>query len=147
MKSRVLLVLLALGTITSHAVNAHAITCSNLTIKGTYAFSIRGQVLVPGGAGVVITGVAKTTFDGHGNITQLDAVAANGNVAPDWRFSTGTYSVNSNCTGAFTVTNGDEPPIHVLFVIGQSGNTLHAVVIDPGFATTSDAERIVSPSK
>jgi len=146
MKFRILLVLLVLGIMASHSVNAHAITCSNLTIKGSYAFTIRGQVLVPDGSSVVITGVAKTTFDGHGNITQLDAVAANGNVAPDWRFSTGTYSVNSDCTGAFTVTNGDAPPIHVLFVIGQSGNTLHAVVIDPGFATTSDAERLVSPS-
>ena len=147
MKVRILLVLLVLGMIASQSVNAHAITCSNLTVKGTYAFTIRGQVLVPDGSSVVITGVAKTTFDGHGNITQLDVVAANGNVAPEWRLSTGSYSVNSDCTGAFTVTNGDAPPIHALFVIGQSGNTLHAVVTDPGFATTSDAERIVSPSR
>jgi hypothetical protein len=147
MKNRISLVLLVLGMIASHSVMSHAITCSNMTVKGTYAFTIRGQVLVPGGASVVITGVAKTTFDGHGNITQFDAVAGNGNVVPDWRFSTGTYSVNSDCTGAFTVTNGDAPPIHALFVIAQSGNTLHAVVIDPGFATTSEAERLVSPSR
>ena len=147
MKFRILLVLLVLGMIAAQSVNAHAITCSNLTIRGSYAFTIRGQVLVGGGASVLITGVAKTTFDGHGNITQLDAVAANGNVVPEWRFSTGTYSVNSDCTGNFTVSNGDAPPIHALFVIAQSGNTLHAVVVDPGFATTSDAERIVSPSR
>ena len=147
MKSRVLLVLLVLGMMASQSVKAHAITCSNMTVKGTYAFAIRGQVLLPGGSSLLITGVAKTTFDGHGNITQLDAVAANGNVAPDWRFSTGTYSVNADCTATFTVTNGDAPPIHALFIVAQSGNTLHAVVTDPGFAGASDAERVVAPQR
>jgi hypothetical protein len=76
------------------------------------------------------------------NLTQLDAVATDGNVAPVFRLSSGTYSVNRNCTGSFTVSNGDQPPIHTLIVVAQSGNTIHAVVIDPGFATTSDAERV-----
>lgn len=145
MKLRVLLVLLVLGMMAFHSVKAHAITCSNLTVKGTYVFTIRGQILLPGGSSLLITGVAKTTFDGHGNLTQLDAVAANGNVAPSWRLSTGAYSVNPDCTAAFTVTNGNEAPIHALFLVAQSGNTLHAVVIDPGFAVTSDAERVVAP--
>ena len=147
MKFRVSLVLLVLGIMASQSVNAHAVTCSDLTVKGTYAFTIRGQILLPGGSRLLITGVAKTTFDGHGNITQLDAVAANGNGASDWRFSTGTYSVNTDCTATFTVTNGDAPPIHALFIVAQSGNTLHAVVTDPGFAVTSDAERVVAPAK
>jgi hypothetical protein len=145
MKFRVLLVLLVLGTMASQTLMAHASNCSDMTVKGTYAFTIHGQILLPGGSSLLITGIAKTTFDGHGNITQLDAVAANGNVAPDWRFSTGTYSVNTNCTATFTVTNGDAPPIHALFLVAQSGNTLHAIVIDPGFAVTSDAERVVTP--
>lgn len=147
MKFRVSLVLLVLGIMASQSVNAHAVTCSDPTVKGTYAFTIRGQILLPGGSSLLITGVAKTTFDGHGNITQLDAVAANGNGASDWRFSTGTYSVNTDCTATFTVTNGDAPPIHALFIVAQSGNTLHAVVTDPGFAVTSDAERVVAPAK
>jgi hypothetical protein len=145
MKLRVWLVLLVMGMMASYSVKAHAISCNNLTVKGTYAFTIRGQILLPGGSSLLITGIARTTFDGHGNITQLDAVAANGNVASDWRFSTGTYSVNTDCTATFTVTNGDAPPIHALFLVAQSGNTLHAVVIDPGFAVTSDAERVVAP--
>jgi len=65
------------------------------------------------------------------------------NVPPGWRVSTGTYSVNPDCTGTFTVSNGDQPPIDAQFIVAQSGNTIHAMVIDQGFATTSDAERVV----
>jgi hypothetical protein len=32
-------------------------------------------------------------------------------------------------------------------IVAQSGNTIHAMVIDPGFATTSDAERIRTPQE
>jgi hypothetical protein len=124
---------------------AHASSCSNRTIKGTYAFTIHGQIFLAGGSALLIDGLAKTTFDGNGNITQLDAVAINGNVPPGWRPSTGTYSVNPDCTGTFTVSNGDQPPIHAQMIVAQSGNTIHAMVIDPGFATTSDAERVSTP--
>jgi hypothetical protein len=146
MKIRISFFLLNLALAASSTVTAHAKACSEGTIKGSYAFTIHGQVLLPDGAPpLLIDGLAKTTFDGRGNLTQLDAVATNGNVAPDFRLNTGTYSVNRDCTGAFTVSNGDQPPIHVLMVVAQSGNTIHAVVIDPGIATTSDAERIEAP--
>jgi hypothetical protein len=143
MKSRISLFLLTLALAASSTLTAHAIACSNLTIKGTYAFTIHGTVFIPGGPTLLVDGLAKTTFDGNGNITQLDAVAANGNVPPGWRVSTGTYSVNPDCTGTFTVSNGDQPPIDAQFIVAQSGNTIHAMVINQGFATTSDAERVV----
>lgn len=144
MKFRILSLLLTLVVVGSQSPTAHASACSNLTIKGTYAFTIHGTVFLPGGAPpLLVDGLAKTTFDGNGNLTQLDAVAVNGNVAPGWRLSTGTYSVNPDCTGTFTVSNGDQPPIHAQFIVAQSGNTIHAIVIDPGFATTSDAERVL----
>lgn len=146
MKIRISFFLLTLALAASSTVTAQAKACSNWTIKGSYAFTIHGQVLLPDGAPpLLVDGLARTTFDGRGNLTQLDAVAIEGNIAPDFRLSTGTYSVNRNCTGAFTVSNGDQPPIHVLMVVAQSGNTIHTVVIDPGLATTSDAERIVAP--
>lgn len=133
-------VLMALSPLASYASE-----CSNSTIQGSYAFTIHGQVFLPNGASLLIDGLAKTTFDGKGNATQLDAVATNGNVAPGWRTSTGTYSLDPDCTGTFTVTNGGQPLIHLQIVVAQSGNTIHAIVIDPGFATTSDAERIRVP--
>jgi hypothetical protein len=147
MKFRISLFLLTLVLVVSSTLTAHASACSNSTIQGTYAFTIHGQVFLPDGSTLLIDGLAKTTFDGQGNLAQLDAVATNGNVAPGWRSSTGTYSVDADCTGSFTVSNGDQPPIHAQMIIGRSGNTIHAMVIDAEFATTSDAERIGTPKK
>jgi hypothetical protein len=147
MKFRVSLFLLTLALVASSTLTAHASACSNSTITGTYAFTIHGQVFLPDGSTLLIDGLAKTTFDGKGDLTQLDAVAANGNVAPGWHSNTGTYSVNPDCTGTFTVSNGDQPPVHLQMIVAQSGNTIHDVVIDPGFATTAEGERVRTPKK
>jgi hypothetical protein len=145
MKFRISLLLLTFALAMSSSLTAHASACSNSTIQGTYVFTIHGQVFLPDGSTLLIDGLAKTTFDGNGNLTQLDAVAVNGNVAPGWASNTGTYSVNPNCTGTFTVTNGNQPPVHLQMIVAQSGNTIHDMVIDPGYATTAEAERVHTP--
>jgi hypothetical protein len=133
--------LLAVALILSSPLMAHASACSNSTIRGSYAFTIHGTVFLQDGSTLLIDGLAKTTFDGKGNLTQLDAVAVNGNVAPGWASNTGTYSVKPDCTGTFTVTNGNQQPVHLRMIVAQSGNTIHDMVIDPGFATTAEGER------
>ena len=147
MKFRFSLFLLALALAASSTLTAHASACSNSTIRGRYAFTIHGQVFLPNGSMLLIDGLAKTTFDGNGNLTQLDAIAVNGNVAPGWASNTGTYSVNPDCTGTFTVTNGNQPPVHLQMIVAQSGNTIHDMVIDPGFATTAEADRVRIPQE
>jgi len=138
--------LLTIALVASSTLMSHASTCSNSTIRGSYAYTIHGQVFLPNGVTLLIDGLARTTFDGEGNLTELDAVAANGNVTPGWASNTGTYSVNPDCTGTITVTNGNQPPIHLQMIVAQSGNTIHEMAIDPGFATTSDGERIHAPN-
>jgi hypothetical protein len=147
MKFRISLLLLTFALAMSSTLMAHAGACSNSTIRGTYAFTIHGQVFLPDGSTLLIDGLAKTRFDGEGNLTQVDAVAANGNVAPGWASNTGTYSVNPDCTGTFTVTNGNKSPVHLQMIVAQSGNTIHDMVIDPGFATTAEAERVRIPEE
>jgi hypothetical protein len=134
--------LLALALVVTSPLMSHANTCSNSTIRGSYAYTIHGQVFIPNGPTLLIDGLARTTFDGEGNVTELDAIAANGNGAPGWVSNTGTYSVNPDCTGTITVTNGNQPLIHGQMIVAQSGNTIHEMLIDPGFATTADGERI-----
>jgi hypothetical protein len=86
-------------------------------------------------------------FDAKGNLTQLDAIAIDGNVAPGWASNRGTYTVNPDCTGTFTVTKGNQPPVHLQMIVAQSGNTIHDMVIDPGIATTAEAERVSIPKE
>jgi hypothetical protein len=148
MKFRISLFVLVPVLAASSTLTAHASGCSNSTIRGSYAFTIHGQIFPPDGSTpVLIDGLAKTTFDGNGHLTQLDAVAANGNVAPGWSRNTGTYSVKPDCTGTMTVSNGNNPLVHLQLVVARSGNTIHHMVIDPGFATTAEAERVQAPKK
>jgi hypothetical protein len=141
MKLRIGLILVAVALAASSAVQARARECTNATIKGTYAFTVHGQILTPNGP-VLVDGIAKTTFDGRGELTQVSAVAINGNIPLIWSPSTGTYTVNSDCTGTLTQVGKDERTLHFAILVSQSGNHIHAVVTDPGFAATSDAERV-----
>jgi hypothetical protein len=147
MKSRISLFLLTLALAASSTLTAHASECSNLTIKGTYAFTIHGTVFLPNGFTLLIDGIAKLTFDGKGNETQVDAVATNGILAPGWRPGSGTYSVNPDCTGTQIIVVEGLPDLHLQFIVAQGGNTIHQVVTDPGVATTAEGERVRAPEE
>jgi microcystin-dependent protein len=143
MKIPISLFLLFLVLSASSSLTAHASSCSNSTIRGTYSFTVQGQILPPVVTSpALVDGIAKTTFDGNGNLRQVDAVAVDGNVPAGWRPGKGTYSINPNCTGTMTIVNQNMPPLHLQIVVAQSGKTIHTVVIDQGFAVTSDADRI-----
>ncbi len=148
MKFRILCFLLTLVVVGSQSSMAHASACSNSTIRGSYAFTIHGTLFLPDGSTLVVNGIDKVTFDGNGNLTQIDAVATNGRLdAPGWRPGTGTYSVNADCTGTQSIVVPGLPDLHLQFIVAQSGNTIHQVVIDPGFATTAEGERVIAPEK
>ena len=142
MKFRTSLFLLTVALAASSPLTAHASACSNMTVKGTWANSIHGQLFLPDGSTLLIDGIVKTTYDGEGNFTQVDAVADNGNITPGWRAGSGTYTVNPDCTGTSTVVVPGMPDLHLQFIVSPSGNTSHFVVLDRGFATAGDSERI-----
>ena len=142
MRSRIALLLFALALGAPSTLTAHASVCSNWTIQGTYAFTLHGQIFLPDTSTVLLDGIAKQTFDGKGNVSQLDAVADNGYLTPGWRPGTGTYSVNPDCTGTETLVVPGLPDLHLQFIVAQGGNTIHQVVIDPGIATTAEGERV-----
>jgi hypothetical protein len=102
--------------------------CSNASLHGTYAFTSTGFVLKPGGAPVGPEGeVGMQTFDGNGATTATATlVGAAGDV---YQLTiTGTYTVNPDCTGTFTLqTNGTSltgtpfsGPVHVFIVIDNN---------------------------
>jgi hypothetical protein len=141
MKFRISLILLVAALAMSSAAKAHPNECTDSTIRGTYAFTIHGQIFTPNGP-ILIDGIAKTTFDGEGNLTQVDAVAQNGLIGQVWRPGTGTYNVNADCTGTMTVANPGQPTLHLAIVVSVAGEQIHTVVADTGVAVTSDAERV-----
>lgn len=138
--------------------------CSNATLTGDYAFTISGQVFIPGAAGVTVVqreGIAMTHFDGAGNLSQVDLVKASPNAPPPLGVSpkdpltgfntheSGTYTVHTDCTGTFTVNFHDmtdpvtgaavsDQIIVVSFVLADHGRAIHTVVtsLTPAGRTT-----------
>jgi hypothetical protein len=129
--------------------------CSLATLHGDYGFTITGQI-IGGPAPGPVSGVALTTFDGDGGLVQTDFVVKNGVPAgPPSAFRTGesgTYTVNSNCTGTATIHFPDVMPpqeIVLMFVVVNHGRGIRTVVaalyVGPGIATmTPTAAQITS---
>ena len=113
--------------------------CSNATLKGEYAFGVTDYTLPQVVAGIKI-------FDGNGNFSQRDYIGDSLRTMNQKDFSpkgqeTGTYTVNSDCTGSMVinlnapVTSGSTGVINIMFVISNGGRHIHEVVsefIPPG---------------
>jgi hypothetical protein len=114
--------------------------CSNATLNGDYAFRVSGEIFTPAGV-VNRDGVAMTSFDGKGGLSQVDWVVANGvpvaGPSNSYGFhdnENGSYHVHPDCTGDAQI-NFPIPPhgtsgavIQLMFVIGDGGRTLHTIV-------------------
>ena len=142
--------------------------CSNATLEGAYAFRISGEVFVQGSNTIAVynDGVAMTTFDGMGGLTQVDWVMRNGladsqheNQYGFHDQESGTYTVNPDCTGNaeidFPIPPGGTSGavITLKFVLGDHGRVIHTIVTSlrppntpPGTTvpvnTHSDAEKL-----
>lgn len=122
------LLVLVFGVLGSAYAQTNNPLCNNLLIAGDYGFVIQGTNL--GGLGPVgpQVGVAMAHFDGKGAFTQIDTVTVNGHVVANFAEAPahGTYTVNPNCTGSFTITFSDlRPPVTTSFVVVDNGNEVH----------------------
>ena len=92
-----------------------------------------------------LSGSARGPRRNSSGLLSRDAVAVNGNIAAIWRPGTGTYTLNSDCTGTMTLINQGQAPLHLAILVSHSGDLIHTVVTVPGFAVTSDAGRVLAP--
>ena len=112
--------------------------CSNATLKGEYAFGVTAYT-PPSSLNIpteVVTGIK--VFDGQGNLTQRDYAGddlAGDEFAPPGQ-ETGTYKVNSDCTGTMMIdlnvpgvpAGSSSGVINIKFVISDGGRHIHEVV-------------------
>lgn len=113
-----------------HAQEEALEACSAATLNGTYALtfsglSTRSPVPAAINAFIPVAGRGLATFDGNGNVSASETVSVGGLVNPV--NATGTYTVNSDCTGTFT-----NPHAHLNLVILRKGREIQAVNTDPG---------------
>jgi hypothetical protein len=119
--------LLALAALGSSYAQSNSSGCTNRLIAGNFGFTLQGTKLAgPGPTGPQV-GVAMTHFDGKGGLTQTDTVTIDGDVVADFTHTpaTGTYAVNPDCTGTFTIDFTDgRPTVVANFVVVENGNEL-----------------------
>jgi hypothetical protein len=126
-------------TLLAPAANAAGRTCSNAILKGTFADKDTGFITAPPAFAGTFAGVNLETFDGHGGVSGSGISSLNGNITQ--ATFTGTYNVNADCTGTYTVQNSLGLTIHAFFVIADGGNELHIVITDPGTVISCFARR------
>ena len=112
--------------------------CNNDTVRGVYGYTIAGTT--PTGQ---VIGVGVRKYDGQGNFTQVDTVIGGiGGTTVDTPGS-GTYTVNSDCTGTMFLSRLGAPGLaEVRFVVVNDGKEIRWIVLfPPGATVTGNAVR------
>jgi hypothetical protein len=131
-------VLLTVGAVGSGHALSDTENCNNKLLNGHYGFTLQGtkfavpNVMGPTGPQV---GVAMANFNGNGTFEQIDTVTINGEVVADFTHTPayGTYTVNPDCTGTFTIDFTDgRPPVVTSFVVVENGLEIDTVVTSAG---------------
>ena len=110
----------------SHGYEGHK-GCSDRTLLGDYGFQIEGTILGPN---LTLRTLVLAHFDGAGGITEVDHVVLGGNPPEEeWRPSTGTYSINPDCTGSASIDVAPgNPPLQYHFIVVKHAREIILVV-------------------
>ena len=103
--------------------------CSNASLQGTFAYTSTGTITAPPDIAGPIGEVGTQTFDGVGGTTATATLSSNGTIVP--LTITGTYAVNPDCTGTFTLQIAPGIASHFFFVIANNGASYQAICLDP----------------
>jgi hypothetical protein len=107
-------------------------SCSNRTLSGDYGGTTQGVLLPNPGLPpeLPFTSVGVTHFDGKGNFTGVEHTVVNGvQQGADWTANSGTYAVNSDCTGSLvlnTPNNQGPSTLTLFFVIVKHGTQFYS---------------------
>ena len=110
---------------------AKALSCRDATLQGSYGYQAQGALSPAPNISLSFRSVGMTRFSGDGHLTWVEHTVIGGvsQGAAGWTSATGTYSVNSNCTGTAVVITPNSPvPLHLSFVIVNDGKELHSVL-------------------
>jgi hypothetical protein len=109
--------------------------CSNATLKGTFSYTSTGFITAPPALAGPFAEVGTQTFDGKGGTTAAATLSQNGNILQVT--ITGTYTVNPDCTGTFTLQVSPLGiTVHVFLAIDNSGTEFQAIETEQGIVIT-----------
>jgi hypothetical protein len=114
--------------------------CSSASLRGTFAYTVTGALVAAPAPLGPYAEVGSQTFDGVGGTTIAGMSSTNGDIEPTT--STGTYTVNSDCTGTFILPIAPGIEAHYFFVIADGGAEYQAVCLDPVAVITRIGRRL-----
>jgi hypothetical protein len=118
--------------------------CSNATLTGALSQRGTGFMTSPPAMAGPMGNVGTLVFDGKGGLTGTVVNSLNGNTVPPTGTltETGTYKMNPDCTGTYTVQiAGVGLTGHAFFVIDDNANELQILSTDPGTVILCVARR------
>jgi hypothetical protein len=126
-------VLLCAGSVTPVQADDALCPLGNATLRGNYMSRTMGTVV---GVGPV-TAVGRFAYDGNGNFVNPGTRSLNGVIATST--DTGTYTVNSDCSGSVASSDGS---FHFNFVTTADGSRYDFIRTDPGTVVSGTAIRL-----
>jgi hypothetical protein len=115
--------------------------CTNATLRGTYAYTSTGSAVAPPAIAGPAVEVGWQTFNGGGATTVTATLSSNGNFV-QFNNVTGTYTVNSDCTGTFALQLAPNFTLHVYFVIDSGGDGFQGIETEPGLVISRIGRRM-----
>jgi len=116
----------ALAAEADTAADTAPLKCSEATLRGTYLFATSG-FNVGGKFKGPFAAAGYNLVDGRGHLRTVVSFSLNGKVSRFER-DTGTYTVNADCTGTITGSDGT----HYDIFVAPDGGTMALVETDPG---------------
>jgi hypothetical protein len=114
--------------------------CTNATLQGTFSQRGTGVIIAPASIAGPMGNVGTLTFDGRGAVTGAVVNSLNGTTVAGTE--KGTYHVNADCTGTYTVQIS---PLGItgnaFFVITELANEIEIITTDPGVVIICIARR------
>ena len=118
-------------------------SCSTSMVNGTY-FYILGGTVSSGGADVPYAELGQLVADGTGDVSGKSFVNLNGH--EETYTLTGTYSVQSNCTGSITLRLNSQLTNALTFQVINNAQAMIVAISNAGEVVTGKAYRLTSGS-
>jgi hypothetical protein len=127
---------LVCAIVNAQTVIGGASTCTNANVVGSYGYTLSGWIFATAGS-YPFADAGSLTFDGKENISGTSTYSLDGTIQP--RTLTGTYSVNTNCTGTATVTDSLGNITHLNLTVVANGQSMQFVQTDSNTVISGSA--------
>ncbi|MGB7989639.1 MAG: hypothetical protein WCF44_09585 [Candidatus Methylophosphatis roskildensis] len=113
--------------------------CSIATLKGGFGYTVSGA-LTGGTTSGPFAAVGQLTFDGAGNFENVRTISQNGRISGRIQ-GVGTYTVEHDCSGTLTFTDGGVVTLSTDLVIDADGDEFRMIATTPGTVLTVEGRR------